>query len=147
MNVDDALRDVSRLFLDTAPVIYYVEGVPRYMDVARKVFGKISRGEIEAVASPVTLAECLVVPLRSNQAELVRKFKLVLAPPNTAHYVSLDRLTESAAKYCADYRLRLPDGFQLAAASSQACDAILTNDKALKRVSGIRVLLLDDLSV
>ena len=34
MKVADALQNVTRLFLDTAPVIYYVERNPRYAAVA-----------------------------------------------------------------------------------------------------------------
>lgn len=33
MRIDEALQGVTRLFLDTAPVIYYVEKHPTYLDL------------------------------------------------------------------------------------------------------------------
>ncbi len=60
MRIDSALRNVTRLFLDTASVIYYVEKNPRYSATAEFVFDQIDNGAITGVTSVVTLAECLV---------------------------------------------------------------------------------------
>ena len=64
MKVADALRGVSRIFLDTAPVIYFVERAPLHFDRVGPVFDLIDVGSVAAVTSPITLAECLVVPCR-----------------------------------------------------------------------------------
>ena len=60
MTLADALRGVSLLFLNTAPVIYQVEQNPAYSALAGAVFQEIDTGRVGAVTSPVTLAECLV---------------------------------------------------------------------------------------
>jgi hypothetical protein len=60
VKVSDALQGVSRLFLDTAPVIYYLEKNPTYndvVDVVAQIFADIDGGAITAVTSPITLAE------------------------------------------------------------------------------------------
>ena len=57
MNVADALPNVTRLFLDTAPVIYFAEQNPHYYPIAKHFFDHIDHGDFEAVTSPVTLAE------------------------------------------------------------------------------------------
>src|SRR5207248_4239340 len=57
MNIADALRNVTRLFLDSAPVIYYVEENPSYLSLVDVIFDGISDGSPTAVTSPVTLAE------------------------------------------------------------------------------------------
>jgi hypothetical protein len=64
MTLDDVLQRVTTVFLDTAPVIYYVEQNPHYIDLVDAVYNRIDRGELRALTSPVTLAECLVSPLR-----------------------------------------------------------------------------------
>ena len=74
MKVAAALQGVSRLFLDTAPVIYLVEKNPAYLAVVRDVFAAIDQGQVGAVTSPVTLAECLVHPLRLNLPQLQQTF-------------------------------------------------------------------------
>jgi predicted nucleic acid-binding protein len=147
MKHDEALSGVKRLFLDTSPVIYYVEGVSRYYETVRRIFERVGRNEIAAVSSPITLAECLVAPLKQSLPDLVECFKTLLSPPNTNLYVGLDDLAENAARFCARYGLRLPDGFQFATAISSGCDAFLTNDKKLKRVTELPVLVVDDLMI
>lgn len=62
MTLDQHLDAVSRLFLDTAPVIYYVEANPYYITVVETLFARLDAGDFQAVTSPVTLAECLIVP-------------------------------------------------------------------------------------
>jgi predicted nucleic acid-binding protein len=54
---------------------------------------------------------------------------------------------ERTAEVRAHYNLKLADSFQVAAAIVAGCDAFLTNDFELKRVSGINILVLDELEV
>jgi len=83
MKIDDALIGVTRLFLDTAPVIYFVERNPVYSALVDDIFNRIDKGMIEAVTSPVTLAECLVVPIRKALRNVVQDFTdLIVAGAN-----------------------------------------------------------------
>ena len=43
--------------------------------------------------------------------------------------------------------MRLPDALQLAVAIEQGCEAFLTNDRRLARLTELRVLVLDDLEL
>ena len=52
MKVEDALTSVTTLFLDTAPVIYYVERNPTYFATIKEVFERIDDGTLTAVTSP-----------------------------------------------------------------------------------------------
>ena len=145
MKVAAALQGVSQLFLDTAPVIYLVEKNPAYLAVVRDVFAAIDQGQVGAVTSPVTLAECLVHPLRLNLPQLQQTFLNVVVSGLHTTFVNLDQQAGQTARLRADYNVRLPDALQLAAAINNGCDAFLTNDVLLKRVAGIRVLVLDEL--
>ncbi|MEH1833131.1 MAG: hypothetical protein V7L29_13890 [Nostoc sp.] len=40
MKINDALVGVSRLFVDTAPVIYFVERNPQFVDLVEPIFGE-----------------------------------------------------------------------------------------------------------
>ncbi len=62
MTFEAALSRVSRIFLDTAPVVYYIEEHPLYLKHVLPVFSAIDAGRFTAVTSPITLAECLVLP-------------------------------------------------------------------------------------
>ncbi|MGA1844796.1 MAG: type II toxin-antitoxin system VapC family toxin [bacterium] len=67
---DDIFQEVKRLFLDTAPLIYFVEKHPTYAKHLRPVFDRIDKGKLSAFTSPITLAECLVQPCRLNLPDL-----------------------------------------------------------------------------
>lgn len=64
MTATEALKNVASLFLDTAPVIYYVEQNPIYQPRVNAIFDRIDEGSFVSVASSITLAETLVVPYR-----------------------------------------------------------------------------------
>lgn len=77
MKISDALANVSRLFLDTAPVIYFVERNPQFVDLVDPIFERLST-DITAVASGITLSECLVGAIRLGLADLEQAFVDVL---------------------------------------------------------------------
>lgn len=148
MNVDDALHGVRRLYFDTPPVIYFVERHPRYVDVMREVFARVRDGIPFAVTSPVTLAECLIAPLRWGQAQLQQDFIDIVVHGNNTVFVAIDEaLGRRAAEVRAKYNLSLPDAIQVAVALHTGCEAILTNDVDLRRVAELHVVLVDKLEL
>ncbi len=52
MTLEQQLDAVQRLFLDTAPIIYFVEKHPRYFFIVRPVFERMDAGTLVGVASP-----------------------------------------------------------------------------------------------
>jgi predicted nucleic acid-binding protein len=146
VKISERLQSVRRLFLDTAPVVYYVEESAQYLSRVDVVFERVDNGGMIAVTSPVTLAECLVIPIRKSQAELQQAFIDLIVAGNHVDFSVIDQpIAQRAAELRAHYNLRLPDSLQLAVALNTGCDAFLTNDRDLKRVTEIDVLVLDDL--
>jgi predicted nucleic acid-binding protein len=146
MKISERLQSVTRLFLDTAPIVYYVEEDARYLSRVDVVFERLDNGGLLAVTSPVTLAECLVVPIRQGQRELQQAFTDLIVAGSHVDFAVINQPTaQRAADLRARYNVRLPDALQLATAINESCDAFLTNDVDLKRVTEIDVLVLDDL--
>jgi len=146
MEIDSILRTVQRLFLDTAPIIYYVENHPRYVETMERVFEALDVGRLQAITSPVTLAECLVAPIRDGDIALQQDYIHTAArSPNATLVPSDEEIAVLASELRARYGLSLPDAFQLSTAIRARCDAFLTNDLAFQRVTETRVLLLDEL--
>jgi predicted nucleic acid-binding protein len=140
----DALSGVRRLFLDTAPMIYYVEGNQRYLPRLEPIFESFDAGTVRAVTSPVTLSECLVLPYRLQDAALQRLFVRQIVDQSL--FVPVDQpVAQIAAQLRSEHNLNLLDAFQLAVAQASQCEAFLTNDLALKRVAGLRIIVLDEL--
>jgi len=69
---------------------------------------------------------------------------------NAANFQTLPidiKTAASAADLRARYNLRTPDALQVATALAAGCDAFLTNDSDMQRVSELRVLVLDQLEL
>ena len=148
MNVSEALRDVRRLFVDTAPVIYYVEQNPHFQLQVNAIFEQVDAGQLRVVNSPITLSECLIGPLRSRNEQLQRDFQELLVRGAYTEFVTInDAIAVDAARLRATYNLTLTDALQLATAVAAQCDAFLTNDKQLKRVSEVTILVVEELSL
>ena len=90
VRIDSALRDVGRLYVETAPFIYYIE-------------------------------------------------------ENSTYITRMDQIM--AAQLRARYELKTPDALHVAAALEARCEAFLTNDKGIQRVTDLRVLVLEDLEL
>ncbi|QFS42810.1 type II toxin-antitoxin system VapC family toxin [Nostoc sphaeroides] len=140
MKISDALANVSRLFLDTAPVIYFVERNPQFVDLVDPIFERLST-DITAVASGITLSECLVGAIRLGLADLEQAFVDVLQQEQVVFVEINAAIAREAARIRVRYNLQLPDALQVAAAIIAGCEAFLTNDAALKRVKELRVLV------
>lgn len=113
MKLVDSLQGVTRLFLDTAPVIYYVERHSVYFPLVDPIFDLIIDGAIEAVTSPITLAECLVMPYRQNSVDIEQKFiDVILGGENTSCFLIDEDVGQQAAKIRSNYNLALPDALK-----------------------------------
>ncbi len=146
MTLAERLKDTKRLFLDTAPVIYYVEANPRYLARVQECFDRLDSGTLTAVVSPITLAECVVQPLGSERTDLAQAFEeLLTAGPATEFAVIDPEAAGKAAELRAKYNIPLLDAFQLALAVTTHCDAFLTNDVTLKRVGDVDVIVIDEI--
>lgn len=147
MSLDDAFTSVNCVFLDTAPVIYYVEQHPRYSLTVRSIFRKLTNGDFLAVTSPVTLAECLIKPMQENLLQLQQDFtELITDGANTSFVLIDERVSRKAAELRVSYGIKLPDALQIAVALIAGCDAFLTNDNRLKRVTDLQILVIEELS-
>ncbi len=148
MTVAEALEGVSALLLDTAPVIYHLEGNPAYAPLMARFFQARAERKITLVTTPITLSECLVHPIKQGLAELGEAyFRLLVGGEGTEFRTIGSMEGREAARLRAEYDLRLGDALQVAVSVTSGCQAMLTNDDTFRRVREIRVLLLDDLEL
>ncbi len=148
VKVDDAVAHVTLLALDTGPVIYLVEAHPRYAPVMADIFLRINDASIRACTSVITLGEVLVQPLLRGDVRLERTYRGLLIQNDRFETLVIGHTAaERAADLRARYGLRLPDALQIAVALDKRCDAFLTNDLRLKRVTDLPILVLDELEL
>ena len=136
----------KRVFLDTAPLIYYIEENQRYSSVLNKLFLDNSIGEFLFQTSVITLLEVLVLPMRQNEIQLVEQYQNILCNSPSIDIFDLNvEIAKQAASYRAKYGMKTPDSIQVATAVYASADYFLTNDIQLKAVKEIEVLVLDEL--
>lgn len=107
---------------------------------------QVDAGLITGLASTIVLAEVLVQPIRVGNHTLAKRYEAILSD---SHHFQLEPVATATARYAADlrarYNLRTPDALHIATSIVSGCDAFLTNDSSLKRVSEINILVLDAL--
>ena len=144
MGLDNKLKG-KRVCIDTAPIIYFIEKHPKYIDLLHPVFAEIDAGNIDAITSTVTLLEVLVLPLRNNDKKLAQKYREVLLySEGFTTYEMFHEVSELSAELRAKYNIKTPDAIQIATGILYGASAFLTNDPALEKVSEIKVVVLDD---
>jgi predicted nucleic acid-binding protein len=132
--------------LDTAPLIYYLEAHPLYLPRVDPFFDALDRGELQIVTSTVTLIEVLTQPLRQGNAALAQQYRdLLLNTQGLTVQAVTPAIAERAARLRAVHAFRTPDAIQLATALAAGASSFLTNDGKLAGVSGLRVLVVDQL--
>lgn len=141
----DFLRHHPVIGLDTSIFIYHLEDHPRYGPVTADLLTALEKGVFQGVTSYLTLMEILVKPKAEGNPEAIRDYEFFLTTFPNLSFVSMGlEVARRAADLRAGYRLRPPDALQLAAALVHGATAFLTNDKKLKQVSELKVLMLDD---
>nr|AIA13268.1 PIN domain protein [uncultured bacterium] len=148
IKLDQALANVTKIGFDTPPIIYFIEAHPQYDALVTDVFQRIAKASLKGYTSVITLSEVLIQPLRRSNVYLQQSYRQILT--RTFNFQTLPiniTIAEYAADLRARYNLRTPDALQIAAALSVGCEALLTNDSMLQRVTELRVLTLDELEL
>lgn len=148
MKITASLVNVTLLYVETAPLIYYIEENAQYIDRMDRIFRLLQDTSTQAVSSVITLTEVLNRPLQLGRMDLVRAYRAILISNPSVHLRMIDLIiAERAAQLRAEYNLRTPDALHIATALIAGCDAFLTNDRALNRVTDIPMLILDELEL
>jgi predicted nucleic acid-binding protein len=145
VRLDDALRGLTRVGLDTSPLIYFIEFHPVFGPVAQEIFRRVSGGMLVGYCSIVTRTETLSHPLRRGDRVQLEAYRDLFL---TLRMLDVDEtIADRAAELRARYNLRTPDAIHVATAIVAGCEAFLINDLALRRVTGLRVMALSALAL
>ena len=133
------------VFIDTAPLIFFIEKNPKYSAIVKPVVALIDSGQAKGLTSTITLLEVLVLPLREGNKKLADAYRSILLSSKNLETCEISNaISEKAAALRAKYGFKTPDSIQLATAIIRRMDYFLTNDLALKQVNEIKVVVLED---
>ncbi|MCY4538144.1 MAG: type II toxin-antitoxin system VapC family toxin [Chloroflexi bacterium] len=146
LNITSALRNTKRIYIDSAPLIYFVERHRDYFTKMSRIIALIESAPLQAFTSVITITEIIVQPLKVGNTDLAQEYHDVLVSSNQFTLLSVtEDIAITAGAIRARYSLRTPDALHVATAIATGCDTILTNDAAMKRVTDLNVVYMDDL--
>jgi predicted nucleic acid-binding protein len=139
MDLAAGIPDGATLLIDTSPVIYLLENHPLAATFA-SIFRDIDAGRIQAVVTPITLAEVLSGPLGAGKEELAERYRQALTSGGWTLREIDAEIAVLAARLRVRHRLKLPDAMQLAVALHEGCHALVTHDRDFSGVEDVLVL-------
>ncbi len=140
------MTEFKRVYLDTAPIIYYLENNAQYRDKMKHFFEMCLDRKIQIVTSVITVEEYLVFPYASGKMEFVDNFRRFIDYMNIEVVEIDDQTAEQAAELRGRLKyVRAMDALQIAAAVVSRCDMFFTNDKQLRQETEIPCITMDDL--
>jgi predicted nucleic acid-binding protein len=146
MSLSDELGSVSSVFMDTAPIIYYIEAHPKYGPLVAHIVNAFRSGSLDVFSSVITLVEVLPKPIEAGNEPLANQFAEFLTRGKNISLMDIGPgIAESAGRLRGRYPfLRTMDAIQIAASLQARADVFITNDSKLKRVSDIRAMVLNE---
>lgn len=143
--IDDVLASYHVIGIDTSPFIYYIEEHPEFASVATTIFDRLSDGMTRGVTSVVTIMEISVKPLREQRLAQANEYStLVERIPNLTVVPIRQPDAWRAGVLRASYTLRPADALQISACIGYGADVFVTNDRRLRQINEIDVLVLSD---
>jgi predicted nucleic acid-binding protein len=132
------LPDQALVLVDSAPIIYFLDGHPVLGQRFKPLFAAHAAGKMRFVITTITVAEVLTGPLQARDEALARRYRAILESWSP---LELDVGTaDSAARLRAELRLKLPDAVQVASALAVNAAALVTHDRDFSRVQALRII-------
>jgi predicted nucleic acid-binding protein len=134
----DDLPAQALLLIDTAPIIYFLEGHRTLAARFRPLFAAHAADRLRFAVTTITIAEVLTGPLRAGDDALARRYRAILESWQPVE-LNVD-IAESAARLRGSLRLKLADAVQAASALAINAAALVTHDRDFSRVRALRVI-------
>lgn len=135
----------SKFFFDSAPLIYLVEFNEAYYDKISLFLAEAVEQEKELVTSVVSFTEFAIKPKKLGRKDTIHRFESTISRLLDVLDIDIE-IADIASTLRAKYSsLRGMDSLQVASALKARADFFITNDKRLKAIKEIRIVLIKDL--
>jgi predicted nucleic acid-binding protein len=132
------LPEHALLVVDSAPIIYVLEGHAKHRRRFEPLFSAHAKGAVRLAVTTIAIAEVLTGPLRAGDEALARRYRAVL---QSWQVVDLNaEIAETAARLRATLGLKLADAVQAASAAAINAHALVTHDRDFSRLASLRVI-------
>lgn len=133
------------IYFDTNVFIYAIEGHESHYQWLAELFEYIASKQMMVITSDLTLAECLVKPIKDNNEAAIEGFKHYLQSSESMQMCQITReILVRSAQVRSELNLKLPDAIHMATAIEHACQVFVSHDKKLKAPDGMLRLAMGD---
>ena len=140
MKLADEIPDGASVLVDTSPIIYVFEGNPLAAQF-EGVFADIESGRIQAIVTPITIAEVVCGPMKAGNEALAERYRYALCTGSGWVLREIDAdIAMLAARLRLQHRIKLPDAIQLATAVHEGCHSLLTYDRDFGDGTVVKIL-------
>ena len=137
LNFEDLPED-ALVLIDSAPIIYFLEGHPKFGPRFKPLFEAHAAGRLRFAVTTIAVAEVLTGPLKASDGALARRYRSIL---ESWQPIGLDvDIAEGAARLRASLGLKLADAVQAASALAINAVALVTHDHDFSRVKSLRII-------
>ncbi len=138
------MTEYKKVFVDTAPFIYFLDDVPNFAEQAKRIFSDCITNNIELITSVITIEEYLIYPYRQKDIVKIDYFSAFLQDYFNVIQVN-SAIAKNAAMIRAKYKeIKGMDALQLACSIFNDCDLFITNDKQLIKITEGKCILLNE---
>lgn len=142
--------DFKKVFVDTAPFIYFIEkdnNNPQYYDKVKEFFKYGYENDLKFVTSVITMEEYFVFPYKTKEYSFIDMFNRLVEITDMEIVEINQEIAKKASQIRAEYKgFKAMDALQLAVACIMDCDLFLTNDKQLRQFKEIKCITVDELN-
>lgn len=144
--IADQLNEFKTIFIDTAPIIYFIEAHPVYGSISKTIVEYFQSKKLIAYSSVITITEVIAKPINLNKIQLVNEFLNFLKHGQNFTIVDINsEIAEKAGILRGKHKfLKTIDAIQVAAAIFLKTDVFISNDKKLKAIQEIKTIILSD---
>lgn len=126
------------VLVDSAPIIYFLERHPVHGPRFQPIFDRHDAGDVSFAVTTMTMAEVLAGPFGAGEEALAKRYRAVMESWQVVNLTA--EIAESAARFRARLKLKLPDAIQVASAIAVNADALVTHDRDFSKVRTLAVL-------
>ncbi len=139
-----------RLYLDSSVIRRSVDGTSSERAAAVAWIKKAAESPAGTILlSKLVRAECLVMPYRNRDSELVERFESVFRDNGIVLVSISDEILDLATRIFAEHGIKMADAIHTATAVHGQCDALIARDEPWTKKSpilGLRLIAFSDLA-
>lgn len=133
----------KRVYIDTNIFIYLLDGKEPFASVVAPFFDSVLNGEIIAYTGEAVLAETMVQPYKLGNIATIEQFRAFFAQEDFLTVLPHDsKAFDLASRIAGTKGMKLVDSLHMATAVQAGCDFLITHDKGIKPVDGIKIIQL-----